>query len=84
MARRGATAAALAVSARTLQRRLCEEGTTYAQVLDTLRRDKAGLLLRDRRITVSEVGYLLGYADASAFYRAFRRWNHAAPSRYRQ
>ncbi len=80
----GAIAADLAVSSRTLQRRLREEGTSYGEVIESLRREKAMLLLRDPNLAIYEVGYLLGYSDPSAFYRAFRRWNGDSPSRYRQ
>jgi AraC-like DNA-binding protein len=80
----GAIAADLAVSSRTLQRRLREEGTSYGEVIETLRREKAVLLLRDPHLAVYEVGYLLGYSDPSAFYRAFRRWHGTSPSQHRQ
>ena len=74
----------LAVSSRTLQRRLREERTSYGEVVETLRKEKAVLLLTDRNLAVYEVGYLLGYSDPSAFYRAFRRWHGKSPSKYRQ
>ena len=80
----GAIASDLAVSSRTLQRRLREEDTSYGEVVEELRREKAGLLLRDPNLAVYEIGYLLGYSDPSAFYRAFRRWHGQSPSRYRQ
>ena len=74
----------LAVSSRTLQRRLREEKTSYGEVVETLRKEKAVLLLKDPNLAVYEVGYLLGYSDPSAFYRAFRRWHGKSPSKYRQ
>jgi len=74
----------LALSSRTLQRRLREEGTSYGQVVESLRKEKASLLLSDRNLAVYEVGYLLGYSDPSAFHRAFRRWHGRSPSQYRQ
>ena len=80
----GIVAADLAVSSRTLQRRLREENTSYAQVVESLRKEKASLLLGDSSLAVYEVGYLLGYSDPSAFYRAFRRWHGRSPSRHRQ
>jgi AraC-like DNA-binding protein len=73
----------LALSTRSLQRRLREEATNYATVAESLRKDKARLLLRDRHLAVYEVGYLLGYSDPSAFYRAFRRWHGVSPSQFR-
>jgi AraC-like DNA-binding protein len=80
----GAIASDLAVSSRTLQRRLREEDTSYGDVIEALRREKAVLLLRDPNLAVYEIGYLLGYSDPSAFYRAFRRWHGDSPSKYRQ
>lgn len=77
-------ASELAVSGRTLQRRLREEGHSFAEVVETLRRDKAEALLKDRNLAIYEVGYLLGYSDATAFYRAFRRWFGRSPREYRQ
>lgn len=76
-------APALALSRRSLQRRLREEGTSYAEVVKSLRREKARLLLRDPHLAIYEVGYLLGYSDPSAFSRAFRRWNGRSPGQYR-
>jgi AraC-like DNA-binding protein len=67
-------ARALALTPRTLQRRLREENTTFSGVLEQLRRDMAPELLRDGRMAVAEVAFLLGYEDASSFHRAFRRW----------
>jgi len=76
-------ASELALSTRSLQRRLREEGTSFAAVVDDLRREKAQLLLRDPHLAVYEVGYLLGYSDPSTFHRAFRRWQGTSPSRFR-
>ena len=76
-------AAELALSSRSLQRRLREEGTSFGEVVDGLRHEKAQLLLRDPRLEVYEVGYLLGYSDPSTFHRAFRRWQGTSPSRFR-
>ncbi len=74
----------LGLSSRTLQRRLREEGTTFARVVDDLRRQLAPTLLGDDTLAVYEVAYLLGYADPSAFFRAFRRWHGCSPAEYRQ
>jgi AraC-like DNA-binding protein len=74
----------LGMSARTLQRRLREEGTTFAAVLIGFRQDMARPLLRDGRLAVSEVAYLLGYEDPSSFQRAFRRWSGRSPRAFRR
>jgi len=76
-------AAELALSTRSLQRRLSEEGTSFAEVVDDLRHDKARLLLRDPNLAVYEIAYLLGYSDPSTFHRAFRRWQGTSPSQFR-
>lgn len=78
-----AVATELAVSPRTLQRRLREENTSFKQVLEELRKEKALLLLQDPMLTIYEVGFLLGYSEPSAFYRAFKRWHDSSPSQYR-
>jgi AraC-like DNA-binding protein len=67
----------------TLRRRLRVEGQTYQSVKDDLRRDMAldHLLHSDK--STPEIAALLGYADHSAFYRAFRKWTGGLPSDYR-
>lgn len=74
-----AVARTLGMSARTLQRQLGREGTTFAALLTELRREMAPSLLRDGRHGVSEVAFLLGYEDPSAFRRAFKRWFGRSP-----
>lgn len=76
-------ASRLGVSGRSLQRRLAEEGTSFKDELDRFRRDMAQRLLREKNVAIYEVAYLLGYADPSAFHRAFRRWHGASPRRFR-
>jgi AraC-like DNA-binding protein len=77
-------AAKLRMSERTLQRRLQGEGTTFAEVLSDLRRDRALHYLRDRRLTICEVAFLLGFLDTTAFHRAFKRWTGRTPAEYRR
>jgi AraC-like DNA-binding protein len=74
----------LATSARTLQRRLAAEGTSYQAVLDRVRRQAAEGYLADSTLSAGEVGYLLGYSEPAAFHRAFKRWNGAAPAEWRK
>ncbi len=73
----------VAVTPRTLQRRLSEEGQTFQSVLDALRAELAERYLVREKLSVSEVAFLLGYADASAFARAHRRWFGKAPAERR-
>ena len=81
--RREAVASTLHLSERTLQRRLQEEGTSYQQLLDDTRRELAEQYLGQANLTLLEVGYLLGFADPSNFFRAFRRWHGVTPGEYR-
>jgi AraC-like DNA-binding protein len=74
----------LATSARTLQRRLSAEGTSYQAVLDRVRREAAQGYLADSTLSVGEVGYLLGYSEPAAFHRAFKRWHGVTPIEYRR
>lgn len=73
----------LALSDRTLQRRLRDEGTTFAAVVDGLRLELARSYLDDPKLAVFEVAFLLGYSEPSAFNRAFRRWTKQTPGAYR-
>ncbi|MDX2261403.1 MAG: AraC family transcriptional regulator [Gemmatimonadales bacterium] len=75
----GAIARELAMSARQLQRKLREEDTSYQQLLDAARRELALAQLRVPGVTAAEVALLLGYAEAGAFTRAFRRWTGTTP-----
>jgi|APFre7841882724_1041349.scaffolds.fasta_scaffold13721_2 AraC-like DNA-binding protein len=76
-------ARALALSQRTLQRRLSGAGTSFGGVLDTTRRDLAFHHLANPARQISEVAYLLGFAEAASFNRAFRRWTGLTPTEYR-
>lgn len=67
----------LAMSPRTLSRKLLAAGTSHQRILDDLRHGLALRYLQDERRSVSEVTYLLGFAHPSAFNKAFRRWTHA-------
>jgi AraC-like DNA-binding protein len=74
----------MAVSARTLHRRLGEEGTGFAALVEEARRERAFLLLSDRGLSASEIAFLLGYAEPAVFFRAFRRWTGKTPQEWRQ
>jgi AraC-like DNA-binding protein len=77
------TAKALGVSARTLQRQLKQQGLSFAEVLDDTRRGLAVEYLKDRENTLTEIAFLLGYSEVSAFNRAFKRWTGKTPMAYR-
>ncbi len=74
----------LGVSERTLGRRLQAEGATFERILDGLRRDLAARYLKDPRFGTDDVSLMLGYAEANAFRRAFRRWYGIGPGAYRR
>ncbi|MEQ1566635.1 MAG: helix-turn-helix domain-containing protein [Myxococcota bacterium] len=70
----------VAVSPRTLQRRLREHGLGYAELLEQTRRGLAERYLGDPRLTLAEVAYLCGYAEQTSFFRAFRQWTGETPA----
>lgn len=73
----------LNMSGRTLQRRLSDLQTSFQEVLDLVRFDLARAYLKDARLDVSQVAYLLGYSELRAFDRAFRRWAGKSPTEWR-
>ncbi|MEN5152529.1 AraC family transcriptional regulator [Pseudomonas orientalis] len=81
--KREVVAQTLHLSQRTLQRRLQEEGTSFQALLDDTRRELAEQYLAQPSMTLLEIAYLLGFADPSNFFRAFRRWFDATPGEYR-
>ena len=74
----------MAMSPRTLQRRLKEYGLDFKKLTDDTRRRFAINYLRDRKHTLTEIAFLLGYSEVSAFNRAFKRWTGSTPLKYRQ
>ncbi len=79
-----AVAEGLRMSARTLQRRLSAEGTSYAELLDALRRELALRYVGDHTLSLSEVAFLVGFADQTTFHRAFVRWTGRTPGAFRK
>lgn len=74
----------LNLSARSLQRRLGEHGTRFADLLDEVRRELALRYVAQPRLALGEVAYLLGFAEPSSFHRAFKRWTGMTPAAARQ
>ncbi|MCB9501602.1 MAG: AraC family transcriptional regulator ligand-binding domain-containing protein [Deferribacteres bacterium] len=72
-------ASKLAISSRTLQRRLWEEGTTFQKILDELREELASHYLSTTDYTSTEISFLLGYEEPNSFFRAFRSWTGQTP-----
>jgi AraC-like DNA-binding protein len=77
-------ASQLAMSVRTLARRLDEEGTTFRDILNSVRRKFALDYVRQNELGVSEIAERLGFSHAAAFHRAFRRWTDQTPLQYRK
>jgi len=74
----------LHVSARTLQRRLHDEGENFQGVLEAARHELARHYLGSSRLELNEAAYLLGYEDANSFVRAFREWEGTPPAHWRE
>ncbi|MBX9777745.1 MAG: AraC family transcriptional regulator [Xanthobacteraceae bacterium] len=72
-------ATGLGMSQRTFARRLSAEGATYSDVLESLRSDLAQRYLADDTLTISQIAWLLGYQEVSAFTHAFKRWTGVTP-----
>ena len=76
-------AASLCISASTLRRRLADEGQTYQGLKDSVRKELAIVWLAEAHISFAEIAARLGFADASSFYKAFRKWSGSNPGHYR-
>jgi AraC-like DNA-binding protein len=77
-------ASRLAMSGRTLKRRLREHGFTFRQLLDEVRCRDSIRLLKETNLTVEGVAYKLGYTEAGNFSRAFRKWTGTSPAAFRK
>jgi AraC-like DNA-binding protein len=80
----GDVAQRLAVSTRTLQRRLQQEKTSFQQELNHLRAELANQYLVNTHYSSAEIAFLLGYNDASSFFRAFHTWTGKTPEKIRK
>jgi AraC-like DNA-binding protein len=79
----GEIAKRLGVSGRTLTRLLASEGCTFSGILDALRLDLAKSYLREQNLPISEIAWLLGFGDVSAFFHACKRWTGKTPKQVR-
>ncbi|MDB5969945.1 MAG: AraC family transcriptional regulator [Hydrocarboniphaga sp.] len=75
-------AAQLKMHPQTLRRRLAVEGITYKDIKDQVRREAAEYYLREHALSVEEIAFRSGFSEASAFIRAFKRWNGVTPHTY--
>lgn len=77
-------ATALHMTARTMHRRLKEDGETFRTLLTAVRRDLAEQYLADTSLTLTEITFLLGFSEMSSFSRAYKTWTGQPPSAVRQ
>ena len=73
----------LYMSSRKLQRQLQNAGTTFNTLLNEIRKDLAQKYLREQDTSMTEIAFLLGFSESSAFSRAFKRWMGVSPTQYR-
>ena len=79
-----AVARRLGLSVRTLQRRLGEQRTVFKTLVEDVRRELALRYLADGRTRLTDVAFLVGYSELSAFGRAFKRWTGSTPHAVRR
>lgn len=77
-------AARLGFSEATLRRQLAQQGTSFRDLRAQIRRERARELLREGQMSVTEISHQLGYAEPSAFFRAFRSWTGQSPDAWRK
>jgi len=74
----------MGLSARTLSRRLGEEGTSFSAIQDEARHQLAVALLGDPSVSIAEIAFFLGYAEPAPFHRSFKRWTGTTPQAHRR
>lgn len=74
----------LAMSKRTLQRKLAAEGVLYQELLDSVRLELADHYLKKSQLPLSEIAFLLGYHETNSFYRAYNAWKGVTPLAFRE
>lgn len=77
-------AAQLAMSGRSLQRKLQQQGSSFQKLHDEYRHKQSLRLLANRDLSLLDISLQLGFAESSTFYRAFKRWQSVTPGEYRQ
>ncbi len=71
------------MSVRKLQNKLKDEDTSFSNLYDSIKKNMALEYLKERDTSISEIAYLLGFSEPSAFHRSFKRWTGLAPGVYR-
>ena len=74
---------ALNISPRSLQRKLCQEGTNYQTILNETRHALAVQYLTHSKFSITETAYLLGFTSSSNFSRTFKSWTSMTPTQFR-
>jgi len=77
-------ASQLGMSLRNLQRKLQDQGTNYKDILEQTRRKLTMNYMQQSHLSISEIGYLVGFSSVGNFNRAFKRWTNSTPSEHRQ
>ncbi|MBC7172282.1 MAG: AraC family transcriptional regulator [Polyangiaceae bacterium] len=77
-------AARLGLGARTLQRRLGEEGSSWSSILEAEQKKRACSALSDTSMPIKELAFHVGFSEPSAFHRAFKRWTGTTPNEFRR
>ena len=80
----GDIARQMGLSARSFHRRLAEHGLSFQTLAEETRREIATAMLHEDRYALSEIAFLTGYSEQSAFNRAFKRWMGVTPATYRK
>jgi AraC-like DNA-binding protein len=73
----------LGMSVRVLQKKLKEEGVTFSEIATNVRQELAKSYLAEKRYTIDDITYLLGFSEPSVFRRAFKMWTGMTPGQYR-
>ena len=74
----------LNISTRTLRRQLKQKNTSFSELLEEIKKDKAIKQIRETQQSLQGVAYELGYNDYNSFLRAFKKWTNRTPRSYRE
>ncbi|WP_250655620.1 AraC family transcriptional regulator [Alkalimarinus coralli] len=77
-------ASQLCMSRHTLYRKLKAEGSSFQELIEAVRKEKAIRYIKEKRYSLSEIAFLLGFSELSAFSRAFKRWTGSSPAKYQK
>ena len=74
----------IGIGVRSIQMKLKEQGVTFQQLLDEIRRDLSLKYLKEDQLSTTDISYLLGYSEPSVFFRSFKKWTGQTPTVYRK